>query len=231
MHGMTLPQQRSGLPLIGLYSPREVVGAPQEQLALVVARLAAIESQPAPEHLLLLSKGSLLLIAKERGLHKVAGAENFGKWAAGVANLHETYVFELIEDVRRANVLNTALPALSEILVRASSRKVVYSILVARGIQAVERVMDLALTQAGGRRPTTQGIKAAARTLGLLPEPSVSAMATLKAWKESSAQAQTVLLEQGRLREAHTAEPAAVAAMIEYVREVALSTVAALEAV
>ncbi|MFI9789106.1 hypothetical protein ACIHEI_37170 [Kitasatospora sp. NPDC051984] len=147
----------------------DISGSRQEQLALVTERLREISRLgSAAEDYVVLTKGVLLEVAKERELHKEAGADNFAQWAAEVLDVAEKYVFELLKDAQRIRALSQLRPELREQLPQASARKVIADVIAKSGVARAELVIEEARKKAaetGRQRPTAAMLSEAADTL------------------------------------------------------------------
>ena len=147
----------------------DIVGTPREQLEFVTAHLREISKLgSAAEDYVVLTKGVLLEAARERELHKEARAANFAQWAAGVLDIAEKYVFELLKDAQRIRALSRLRPELREQLTQASARKVVADVIGRSDVDHAELVIEEGLREAareGRQRPTAAMLTAIARTL------------------------------------------------------------------
>ena len=147
----------------------DIVGTPREQLEFVTAHLREISKLgSAAEDYVVLTKGVLLEAARERELHKEAQAANFAQWAAGVLDIAEKYVFELLKDAQRIRALAGLRPELREQLTQASARKVIADVIGRSDVDHAELVIEEGLREAareGRQRPTAAMLTAIARTL------------------------------------------------------------------
>lgn len=154
----------------------DVQGSPEEQLAYVTERLAEIDGLGRrAEDFVVLNKGALLEVAQQRELHKVAGQENFARWAGGVLDIEEKYVFELLADAARIRAVGALGPDLSQHLTRASARKVVSEVIAKHGLEVARDVMSEGLALAaeqGKKRPTAALLTEVARVLNSPAIPS-----------------------------------------------------------
>ncbi len=147
----------------------DIVGTPREQLEFVTAHLREISKLgSAAEDYVVLTKGVLLEAARERELHKEAQAANFAQWAAGVLDIAEKYVFELLKDAQRIRALGRLRPELREQLTQASARKVIAEVIGRSDVDRAELVIEEGQREAareGKQRPTAAMLAAIARTL------------------------------------------------------------------
>ncbi|MEU2681324.1 hypothetical protein ABZ638_31055 [Streptomyces sp. NPDC007107] len=147
----------------------DVTGTPEEQLAFVTERLIEIDQLGRrAEDYTILNKGGLLEVAQARELHKVAGSSNFAQWAAGVLDVDEKYVFELLQDAARIRTVGALGQDLAQHLTKASARKFVAGVITEHGLETARVVMgeSLALaTKLGKKRPTTAILTEVTRTL------------------------------------------------------------------
>ncbi|MFE9853489.1 hypothetical protein ACFYPN_32545 [Streptomyces sp. NPDC005576] len=147
----------------------DVQGTPEEQLAYVVERLTEIDGLGRrAEDFVVLNKGALLEVAQERELHKVAGEENFARWAGGVLDIEEKYVFELLQDAARIRTVGELGTDLTQHLTRASARKVVSDVITEHGLDVARNLMSQGLALAaeqGKKRPTAALLAEVARAL------------------------------------------------------------------
>ncbi len=110
----------------------------------------------------------LLEVARERELHKEAGADNFAQWAAGVLDVAEKYVFELLKDAQRIRAIGQLDPALRAQLTQASARKVVADVVSKAGVEQAAAVVEAArkkAAEAGRERPTAAMLSEAAASM------------------------------------------------------------------
>ncbi|MFD0567898.1 hypothetical protein ACFQ2M_42410 [Kitasatospora saccharophila] len=149
-----------------LLTAADISGSRQEQLTLVTERLREISRfGAAAEDYVVLTKGVLLEVARERELHKEAGADNFAQWAAGVLEVAEKYIFELLKDAERIRAVSQLKPELREQLTQASARKVVAEVVAKSGVERAEAVVEAARKKAaaaGRERPTAAMLSEAA---------------------------------------------------------------------
>ncbi|MFJ8982565.1 hypothetical protein [Streptomyces sp. NPDC102282] len=147
----------------------DVTGTPAEQLAFVTERLIEIDQLGRrAEDFTVLNKGGLLEVAQTRELHKVAGSPNFAQWAAGVLDVEEKYVFELLQDAARIRTVGALGPDRAQHLTKASARKFVAGVIAEHGLETARVVMDESLALAaklGKKRPTAAILSEVTRTL------------------------------------------------------------------
>lgn len=176
-------QGAGGLPALGgeqsafvggrVLSAEDIHGTPEEQLAYVTERLHEIDSiGRQAEDFVVLNKGVLLEVARERQLHEVAGYTNYALWAAGVLDVEEKYVFELLQDAARIRAISALGPDLTQHLTRASARKVVAEVIDAHGVEQARTIVAQGVADAaaqGKRRPTAAMLTAAVHELTAAP--------------------------------------------------------------
>ncbi|MFF7366014.1 hypothetical protein [Streptomyces sp. NPDC008125] len=204
----------------------DVQGTPEEQLAYVVERLTEIDALGRrAEDFVVLNKGALLEVAQQRELHKVAGQENFARWAGGVLDIEEKYVFELLQDAGRIRAVGELGPDLAQHLTRASARKVVSDVITEHGLQVARDLMNQGLALAaerGKKRPTAALLAEVARALNtpaIPPQEQRSEISDLPAATASAgAVPEVVALERAvaavRAQVYAALSPAAVAAAL-----------------
>ncbi|MEU8952460.1 hypothetical protein [Streptomyces sp. NPDC048489] len=150
-------------------SSDDIQGTPEEQLAYVTDRLLEIDALGRrAEDFLVLNKGVLLEVAQDRELHKVAGHSNFAQWAAGVLDVEEKYVFELLQDAARIRTVATLGSDLAQHLTKASTRKVMAEVIADHGLETAQALMTESLAEAsrlGKKRPTAALLTQAVRGL------------------------------------------------------------------
>jgi hypothetical protein len=154
------------------------------------------------EDFIVLNKGALLEVAQERELHKVAGSANFSQWAAGVLDVEEKYVFELLQDAARIRAIGALGPDLTQHLTKASARKVVSEVIAAHGLETAREVMGKGLAQAaaqGKKRPTAAILAQAVRAL---TTPAIPVQETRSEISDLPADAAAVAAEMVALKRA-----------------------------
>ncbi|MFF9922771.1 hypothetical protein [Streptomyces globisporus] len=152
----------------------DVTGTPEEQLAYVVERLTEIDAiGRRAEDFVVLNKSALLEIARDRELHKVAGASNFAEWAGWVLDIEEKYVFELLKDADRIRSVASLGPDLAQHLTKASARKIMSNVITQHGVEVARDVMGEGMTKAaeqGKKRPTAALLAEVAGALKVPPQ-------------------------------------------------------------
>ncbi|MFJ1775048.1 hypothetical protein ACIOFQ_33190 [[Kitasatospora] papulosa] len=147
----------------------DVTGTPEEQLAYVTERLIEIDRiGRRAEDFTILNKGGLLEVAQARELHKVAGSANFAQWAAGLLDVEEKYVFELLQDAARIRAVSALGDDLAQHLTKASARKVVSDVITEHGLDAARIVVGEGVALAaklGKKRPTAAILAEVSRDL------------------------------------------------------------------
>ncbi|QNP67976.1 hypothetical protein [Streptomyces genisteinicus] len=156
----------------------DVTGTPEEQLAFVTGRLVEIDSMGSrAEDFVTLNKGALLEVARDRELHVVAGESSFARWAAGVLDIEEKYVFELVADAARIRAVGALGPELSRHLTRASARKYMASVISDHGVELARTALERGVAEAaaqGKRRPTVAMLTQATQAVTAIEQVSAA---------------------------------------------------------
>lgn len=200
----------------------DIKGTPEEQLAYITERLVEIDDLGRrAEDFVVLNKGALLEVAQERELHKVAGHTNFARWAGGVLDIEEKYVYELLQDAARIRAIGALGEDLAQHLTKASARKVVSEVIAEHGLETARAVITEGLANAGEqgkKRPTAAMLTQAVRGITAPAIPAQDARSEISDPPETLAPASPTALDQAAaaLRErVHAAlAPAAVKAAL-----------------
>ncbi|NJQ13526.1 hypothetical protein [Streptomyces bohaiensis] len=152
-----------------LLTADDVSGSPEEQLSYVKDRLAEIDTfGRRVDDYVVLNKGLLLEVARDRELHAVAGHTNFSQWAAALLDVEPKYVFELLQDAARIRAVGQLGEETASLLTRASARKVIAGVIETHGVEHAEVVVRVSAEQAktqGRSKPTAAMLRQAATEL------------------------------------------------------------------